>query len=242
MMRAHPHTVYAGTSGWAYATWKPGFYPAKTPAARMLAYYASQLNSVEVNFTFRRLPTDKQLTTWLEAAPVGFRFSFKAPQVITHLKRLRDCAGALAALKAALAPAERASKLGAVLFQLPPNFRADVERLKTFLGDVARLKLRAAFEFRHESWFDDATYAALEQANAALCIAESDELQTPQRRTADFLCYRLRRSSYSEADLQELARRFAEDAERGDVYAYFMHEDAPDGPLRARAVLKALAP
>ncbi len=242
IMHAHPHTVYAGTSGWAYASWKPGFYPAKTPAARMLAYYASQLNSVEVNFTFRQLPTDKQLTTWLEATQEGFRFSFKAPQAITHLKRLRECGDALAALKAALAPAERASKVGAVLFQLPPNFRADLERLKAFLEEAGRLKMRMAFEFRHESWFDEATYAALEQANAALCIAESDELQTPQRRTADFLCYRLRRSSYSEADLQELARRFAEDAEQGDVYAYFMHEDAPDGPLRARAVLKALAP
>ena len=236
-----PHTVYAGTSGWAYASWKPGFYPAKTPAARMLAYYASQLNSVEVNFTFRQLPTEKQLTTWLDAATDGFRFSFKAPQAITHLKRLRECGGALAALKSALLPAERAGKLGAVLFQLPPNFRADVERLKAFLDDVAQLKLRAAFEFRHESWFEEATYVALTQGNAALCIAESDELQTPQRRTADFLCYRLRRSSYSEADLQERARRFAEDAKQGDVYAYFMHEDAPDGPLRARAMLEALA-
>jgi uncharacterized protein YecE (DUF72 family) len=240
-MTTHPHTVYAGTSGWAYASWKPGFYPAKTPAARMLAYYASQLNSVEVNFTFRQLPTEKQLTGWLDATPESFRFSFKAPQAITHLKRLRECGDAVAALKASLLPAERAGKLGAVLFQLPPNFRADVERLKTFLEETARLKMRAAFEFRHESWFDEATYAALEQANAALCIAESDEFKTPQRRTAEFLCYRLRRSAYSEADLQQIARRFAKDAEQGDVYAYFMHEDAPDGPLRARAVLEALA-
>jgi uncharacterized protein YecE (DUF72 family) len=239
-MPAHPHTVYAGTSGWAYASWKPGFYPAKTPAARMLAYYASQLNSVEVNFTFRQLPTEKQLTNWLDASTDGFRFSFKAPQTITHLKRLRECGDALAALQAALLPADRAGKLGAVLFQLPPNFRADVERLKAFLGEVARLKLRAAFEFRHESWFDEAVYAALQQNNVALCIAQSDELETPQRRTADFLCYRLRRSHYSETGLQDLARRFAQDAEQSDVYAYFMHEDAPDGPLRARAVLEAL--
>ena len=241
MMPAHPHTVYAGTSGWAYASWKPGFYPAKTPAARMLAYYASQLNSVEVNFTFRQLPTEKQLTTWLDATSEGFRFSFKAPQAITHLKRLRECGDALGALKASLLSAERAGKLGAVLFQLPPNFRADVERLKTFLEDVGRVKLRAAFEFRHESWLDEAVYAALEQANAALCIAESDEFETPQRRTADFLCYRLRRSHYDEESLQSLARRFAKNAEQSDVYAYFMHEDAPDGPLRARAVLEALA-
>lgn len=239
-MPAHPHTVYAGTSGWAYASWKPGFYPAKTPAAGMLAYYASQLNSVEVNFTFRQLPSEKQLTNWLDATTDGFRFSFKAPQAITHLKRLRECGDAVAALKSALEPAERAGKLGVVLFQLPPNFRADVERLKAFLAEVTRLKLRAAFEFRHESWFDEAVYAALQQNNVALCIAESDELKTPQRRTADFLCYRLRRSQYSEADLQDLARRFTHDAEQSDVYSYFMHEDAPDGPLRARAVLEAL--
>jgi uncharacterized protein YecE (DUF72 family) len=241
IMPAHSHTVYAGTSGWAYASWKPGFYPPKTPAARMLEYYASQLNSVEVNFTFRQLPTEKQLRTWLDATPDGFRFSFKAPQAITHLKRLRDCGDALTALKAALLPAELAGKLGAVLFQLPPNFRAEVERLQQFLKDAAPLEMRLAFEFRNESWFAEATYAVLRQNNAALCIAESDELQTPERRTADFACYRLRRSNYSEADLQQLAGRFAKDAGQGDVYAYFMHEEAPDGPLRARAVLEALA-
>jgi uncharacterized protein YecE (DUF72 family) len=131
--------------------------------------------------------------------------------------------------------------MGAVLFQLPPNFRADVERLKEFLEHVAQQQMRVAFEFRHESWFDEVTFAALAEANAALCIAESDELQTPPRKTADFFCYRLRRSSYSEADLDRIARQFAVDAMDGEVYAYFMHEDAPDGPLRARAVLEALA-
>lgn len=240
MMPDRAHTVYAGTSGWAYASWKPGFYPAKTPAPRMLAYYATQLNSVEVNFTFRQLPTDKQLSGWLEAAPAEFRFSFKAPQTITHLKRLRDCGDALAALKGALAPAERADKMGAVLFQLPPNFRADVERLKQFLGDAAQMKMRMAFEFRHDSWFDEAAFAALRDGNAALCIAENDELKTPREKTAEFWCYRLRRSSYSNAELQEIARLFAEDAKQADVYAYFMHEEEPDGPLRARRLLEAL--
>jgi uncharacterized protein YecE (DUF72 family) len=240
-MAARTHTVYAGTSGWAYASWKPGFYPPKTPSARMLEYYASQLNSVEVNFTFRQLPTEKQLRTWLDATPERFRFSFKAPQAITHMRRLRDCSDPLAALKAALLPAERADKLGAVLFQLPPNFRVDVERLEQFLKDAAPLKMRLAFEFRHESWFAEAIYAVLEQNNAALCIAESDELQTPDRKTADFICYRLRRSKYGEANLQRLADRFVKDAAQSDIYAYFMHEEAPDGPLRARAVLEALA-
>src|SRR5581483_11922939 len=202
-------------SGWPYASWKPGFYPPKTPSARMLEYYASQLNSVEVNFTFRQLPSEKQLRTWLDAVPEGFRFSFKAPQAITHLKRLRDCDDAVITLKAALLPAESAGKLGAVLFQLPPNFRADVERLQKFLNAAAPLEMRLAFEFRHESWFEEATYAVLAQNNAALCIAESDELQTPQRRTADFACYRLRRTSYTEADLQRLADRFATDAQQG---------------------------
>ena len=147
----------------------------------------------------------------------------------------------MTALKAALLPAESAGKLGAVLFQLPPNFRADVERLQKFLNAAAPLKMRLAFEFRHESWFEEATYAVLEQNNAALCIAESDDLQTPERRTADFICYRLRRSSYSEADLRRLGDRLAKDAQQGNVYAYFMHEDAPDGPQRARTVLEALA-
>jgi uncharacterized protein YecE (DUF72 family) len=240
-MSAHPHSVYAGTSGWAYATWKPGFYPAKTSAAKMLAYYASQLNTVEVNFTFRQLPTEKQLTAWLDAVGEGFRFSFKAPQRITHLKRLRDCEESLGAFVAALAPATRTGKMGTVLFQLPRNFRADLERLKGFLSDVTQQKMRAAFEFRHESWFEEPVLQALQEANVGLCIAESDELKTPNRKTADFVCYRLRRSTYSDAELLEIADRLATDAKGGDVYAYFMHEDAPDGPLRARAVLEVLA-
>lgn len=236
-----PHTVFAGTSGWAYASWKPGFYPAKTPAAKMLAYYASQLNSVEVNYTFRQLPTAKQLDTWLAAVAGDFRFSFKAPQRITHLKRLRDCVEPLIALNHALAPVREAGRMGVVLFQLPPNFRADGERLQAFLTETARLRMRVAFEFRHESWFNEETYRALEQGGAALCVAESDALATPARRTAEFTCYRLRRSHYTAAELQQLATQFANEAEQGDVYAYFMHEEEPDGPLRARTLLQAIA-
>jgi uncharacterized protein YecE (DUF72 family) len=206
----------------------------------MLAYYATQLNSVEVNFTFRQLPTEKQFNGWLDVVPEGFRFSFKAPQAITHMKRLRDCGDALMALKRSLETAKRAGKMGALLFQLPPNFRADVERLKQFLADAARMEMPMAFEFRHASWFDEATYAALRNGNAALCIAESDALQAPRLKTADFWCYRLRRSTYSDAEVQGIAQSFAEDAKQGNVYAYFMHEEKPDGPLRARAVLEAL--
>ena len=241
LMASTAHTVYAGTSGWAYASWKPGFYPAKTPAAKMLAYYATQLNSVEVNYTFRQLPSAKQLDGWLAAVPEGFRFSFKAPQSITHMKRLRDSAEPLAALHTALRPVEERGRLGLVLFQLPPSFRADLDRLQLFLKETTRLRMRAAFEFRHESWFSEETFAALEQAGAALCVAESDALATPQRRTAEFTCYRLRRSSYSAAELQKLSEQFAAEARQGDVYAYFMHEEQPDGPVRARGVLQAPA-
>ena len=175
----------------------------------------------------------------------GFSFSFKAPQAITHLKRLRECGDALAALKAALLPAERAGKMGAVLFQLPPNFRVDVERLKGFLAETSRLKMRTAFEFRHESWFaeglGEAVYAALARATRHYV---SPRVTNCRRRSAGrriFSATDCGAAAYSEADLQDMARRFARDREQGDVYAYFMHEDAPDGPLRARAVLEALA-
>jgi len=240
-MASAQQTVFAGTSGWAYASWKPGFYPPKTSAAKMLTYYATQLNSVEVNYTFRQLPTAKQLDNWLGAVGDGFRFSFKAPQGITHLKRLRDCGETLAALHNALKPVEESGHMGVVLFQLPPNFRAEVERLKAFLLETARLRMRAAFEFRHESWFTEETFAALEQGGAALCVAESDTLITPRRRTAEFTCYRLRRSAYTAPELKNLAAQYAEEARQGDVYAYFMHEEQPDGPARAREVLQAIA-
>ena len=127
----------AGTSGWAYPTWKPDFYPAGTPAKRFLEFYASQLSSVEVNYTFRALPTAKMLEGWLAATPADFRFSFKAPQRITHFKRLRDCDDDVAQFVAALEPVRQAGKLGLLLFQLPPNFKADAERLSGFLATPA---------------------------------------------------------------------------------------------------------
>ncbi len=193
--------VYLGTSGWAYASWKPGFYPVRTSAKKMLPFYASQLNTVEVNYTFRQLPKVALIDRWLRQTPESFRFSFKAPQTITHVRRLRECGEALAAFRAAIAPAVDAVRFGVVLFQLPPTFKGDPERLDGFLQDAAGMGLRLAFEFRHASWFTDATFAILERHGAALCVAESDELQTPAKRTAPFTCYRLRKSEYSEAEL-----------------------------------------
>jgi len=231
--------IYAGTSGWAYPTWKPDFYPAGTPAKKFLEFYTSQLTSVEVNYTFRALPTAKTLESWLAAAPPPFRFSFKAPQRITHFKRLRDCDADLAQFLAALEPVQRAGRLGLLLFQLPPNFKADVTLLAAFLASPALASHRVAFEFRHDSWFSDEVYTTLRQYKAALCIAESDDLLTPEIHTADdFTCFRLRRSGgYSPVELDAFAKRFTALAHQRDVYVYFKHEDDPTGALNAKAFL-----
>ncbi|HEY6447161.1 MAG TPA: DUF72 domain-containing protein [Acidobacteriaceae bacterium] len=230
--------VYVGCSGWAYASWKPGFYPAQVTAKKFLEYYATRLNTVEVNYTFRTLPSRSIVDGWLAQTGEGFRFSFKAPQRITHIKRLKDCEDPLREFAAAIRPVTRVGRMGLILFQLPPNMKADVERLKGFLRAAKRLKLRMAFEFRHPSWFDAATYRALEGAGAALCMAESDELETPNAATAPFSCYRLRKSAYSAARLKQIAEMLAEPSKRGDVFAYFKHEDEPTGALRASKVLQ----
>jgi uncharacterized protein YecE (DUF72 family) len=234
--------IFAGTSGWAYPTWKPDFYPPRTTAKKFLEFYASQLTSVEVNYTFRALPTAKMLEGWLGATPPNFRFSFKVPQRITHFKRLRDCDADVAQFIAALEPVHKTDKLGVLLFQLPPNFKADAGLLTTFLTIPAFKSFgepRIAFEFRHSSWFSDEIYAILQQHNVALCIAESDDLITPEVHTAAaFIAFRLRRSSgYSPIELDTFAKRFITLAQQREVYVYFKHEDEPTGALNAKAFL-----
>lgn len=234
--------IYTGTSGWAYPTWKPEFYPPKTPAKKFLEFYASQLTSVEVNYTFRALPTEKMLEDWLAATPSHFRFSFKAPQRITHFRRLRDCDADVAQFIAALEPIRQAGKLGILLFQLPPNFKANPGLLAEFLTTSALQRsgtTRIALEFRHQSWFSDEIYTVLRQHEAALCIAQSDDLITPEVHTAtDFTCFRLRSSSgYSSVELDSFAKRFTALAQQRNVYAYFKHEDEPTGALNAKAFL-----
>jgi uncharacterized protein YecE (DUF72 family) len=245
-----PSNLFAGTSGWAYPTWKPGFYPTGVPARSFLSYYASQLTSVEVNYTFRTLPTEKQLTGWLDATPPNFRFSFKAPQRITHFQRLRESRATLTEFFSALEPARSAAKLGLLLFQLPPNFAADTDRLRSFLETAAEVAsgepLKFAFEFRHASWFTDATWDVLRLYNAALCVAHTGDapgdLATPDIATADFRCYRLRQSGgYSSAELMNFARRFTALAAEGETYVYFRHEDDPAGALNAQSMLQHAA-
>jgi uncharacterized protein YecE (DUF72 family) len=238
-----PRNLFIGTSGWAYPTWKPGFYPQDLPSRAFLAFYASRLTSVEVNYTFRTLPSASQLQGWLDAAPPGFRFGFKAPQRITHFQRLRDSHSTVAEFIAALEPARAAGKLGPLLFQLPPNFAVDNERLSDFLKDptfAANPQLQLTFEFRHPSWFADATYDILRRNNSALCIAEGDDLATPDVSTANFRSYRLRRSGgYTRAELKAFAQRFSKQTPESELYVYFKHEDEPTGPLNAVAALHA---
>lgn len=236
-------TIFLGCSGWSYPQWKPEFYPAKTPAKAFLQHYATRLNSVEVNYTFRQLPSQTTVEGWLAQVSGEFRFTFKAPQRVTHLKRLKDCAEPLSIFYSALSSVVAAGRMGLVLFQLPPNFKADAARLEDFLqlaSPVTGAGLRIAFEFRHPSWFTEAVYELLRRHNSALCIAESDDLQTPEIATADFSCYRLRRSEYSPEELRRIEERLRKSGTGGDVFAYFKHEETPAGALNAEALLRRL--
>jgi uncharacterized protein YecE (DUF72 family) len=232
--------VFIGTSGWSYTSWKPDFYPRSVPSKKFLEYYATQLNSVEVNYTFRQLPSDTMIEGWLAAGDPGFRFSFKAPQRITHFRRLKNCAEEVAALAQALKPVAAVGRMGVVLFQLPPNFKADVPRLEAFLLDAGVTGLRVAFEFRHASWFSDETYAALQRHGAALCVAESDDLKTPDVVTAPFACYRFRKSGYGVTQLKAIAKILRNRAAAGEVFAYFKHEKQPTGAIAAVLTLRRL--
>jgi uncharacterized protein YecE (DUF72 family) len=239
---APPH-IFAGTSGWAYPTWKPGFYPAGVSSKRFLEYYATRLNSVEVNFTFRKLPTESILTNWLSAVPVGFRFSFKAPQRITHFSRLRDCEGLVTDFVGSVRPAEQAGKLGLLLFQLPPNFKASPHILADFLSIPALNGPSApkiAFEFRDVSWFTEDVYALLREHNAALCVAETDDLSTPDVHCArTHTSFRMRRAGgYSPGEIRRFAETVAPMAANRDTYIYFKHEDDPTGALNAVEFLR----
>ncbi len=236
--------VRIGCSGWAYGSWRPGFYPAKTPLKKLLEAYAASLNAVEVNYTFRALPTAAVCANWLAQTPPHFRFAFKAPQRITHARKLRAAAETLEALRNALEPIAKAGRLGPVLFQLPPSFKADAFLLESFLADTAHLGFRTAWEFRDTSWFSEPIYDVLAKESAALCAAESDALRSPDLALVpDLRVFRLRRSRYRPEELTALAEHFSELARDGaDVYAFFMHEEAPDGPLRAAQVLSEIAP
>jgi uncharacterized protein YecE (DUF72 family) len=231
-------TLYTGTSGWTYATWKPDFYPAKLASAKFLSYYATRLNTVEVNYTFRAFPTEKLLTKWVAEVPAGFKFAVKANQRITHVQRLRDATQITTDFLNALRPLQDSDKLGPVLFQLPPFVKCDTALLKDFLNGLPR-RVPATLEFRHESWFSDEVYDLLRGANAALCQAESEKLITPEVETANFAYLRLRKEDYSAASVAKLKKRIQQLLEKGDVFVYFKHEDTPEGAINAERLLES---
>jgi uncharacterized protein YecE (DUF72 family) len=233
--------LYAGTSGWAYPSWKPDFYPAKLAQAKFLGYYATQLNAVEVNFTFRQLVKDTTTQKWITGTPDGFCFSPKAHQVITHIKRLKKTEDFLPRFLATIEPLAQAGKIGPVLFQLPPNFKLDLAVLEEFLAILPRA-VRSAFEFRHASWFTDEAFALLKKHNRALCIAETEERVTPDEVTADFAYYRYRKPNYTTEERRAMIARLREHLQQGrDVYAYFKHEETPEGAQYAVEILKEIS-
>jgi uncharacterized protein YecE (DUF72 family) len=218
--------VWCGTSGYNYEPWRGRFYPDDLPKSKMLSYYASRFDTVEINYSFYRRPTAKLLEGWAAQVPDRFRFALKAWQRITHHARLRVPELAFAFTDAARSLGPR---LAPILYQLPPNLKADVPLLRDFSNQLPR-DLPAAFEFRHESWFSDETFGALSDSGAALCLAESDELATPRVRTAAFGYLRLRRTEYDEAQLRNWAEWVRAAGFERDVYCYFKHEDEARGP------------
>ena len=232
---------FAGTSGWAYPSWKPAFYPEKLAQKNFLTYYASQLNTVEVNFSFRQLLKDTTVQKWIAETPEHFRFGIKAHQVITHIKRLKETDEFVKRFLGTIENLAHAKKLGPVLFQLPPNLKSDRELLQKFLNTLPR-GLHAAFEFRHPSWLTDETYESLRSHKAALCVAETEERTIPDVVTADFCYYRFRKPTYTPEERTAMVSRIREHlTQNRDVFAYFKHEETPEGALYAIEVSKTIA-
>ena len=229
---------YVGTSGYAYKEWKGSFYPKGLPAKAMLRYYGAHFRTVEINNTFYRMPTAALLQAWADEVPADFRFVLKAPQRITHLARLQDADETVAYLLDVAAILQQ--RLGALLFQLPPNLKKDVPRLRAFL-DLLPAEPRVAFEFRHQSWFDDEVFALLSEHRAALCIAEAEgDLDVPVVATADWGYLRLRRPDYDDAALQAWAQRLRQQ-DWQDIFVFFKHEDAGRGPQLAARFIELAA-
>jgi uncharacterized protein YecE (DUF72 family) len=229
---------FAGTSGWAYPTWKPDFYPAKLAQKKFLGHYATRLNTVEVNLTFRQLVKETTIQNWLQDTPAHFRLGIKAHQVITHIKRLKGTEDFVPRFLATIEPLAAAGKLGPILFQLPPNLKEDAALLKDFLAILPRT-LPAAFEFRHASWFADSTWDLLKSSNVALCVAETETMTTPEIATASFVYYRFRKPSYTGDERRSMIDRIKHHIGEGrDVFAYFKHEETPEGALYAVDLLR----
>jgi uncharacterized protein YecE (DUF72 family) len=227
--------LYVGTSGYSYKEWKGNFYPEKIPAKEMLRFYSERLRTVEINATFYRMPQPSMLENWKEQVPGIFRFALKAPQRITHIKRLKETDEETKYFFETAAVL--ADQLGVVLFQLPPNMKKDLPRLETFLAQLPQAT-RAAFEFRHPTWFDDDVLDLLRSQNRALCVSDTDDMPTTHiDQTADWGYLRLRRVNYSEENLAEWLGRIR-DQNWQETFLFFKHEDAGTGPKLAAEFLE----
>jgi uncharacterized protein YecE (DUF72 family) len=227
--------LYVGTSGYSYKEWKGSFYPEKLPAKDMLHYYGERLSTVEINATFYRMPQKSMLENWKEQVPPEFRFSLKAPQRVTHFKRLKETE---AETKYFFDTAEvLADQLGVVLFQLPPNMKKDLPRLESFVSQLPA-ETRAAFEFRHPSWFDYDVLSVLKDRNLALVVSDTDDMPTTHiDKTADWGYLRLRRVNYSEENLSKWLQRVNQQR-WSETFVFFKHEDEGTGPRLAADFLK----
>lgn len=231
--------IWVGTSGFQYAEWKGKFYPEDLPAAKMLPYYAERLTTTEINYTFHRIPSAKTIDNWKKLTPEKFRFALKAPQKITHWSKLRDCADTMRYFHDVTSAL--GEKLGPVLFQLPPNFKKDTLVLGDFVNCLPN-GLRAAFEFRHESWFADDVWEVFRANNIALCLNEAADFAAPKIITANFGYLRLRREDYAKIDIERWAEVVRQQASNwNDVFVYFKHEEAGAGPKFAREMMDLLA-
>jgi uncharacterized protein YecE (DUF72 family) len=227
-----------GTSGYNYTEWRGTFYPEKWPASKMFGYYAERFRTVEINYTFYRMPTPALIEGWVAQAPAGFLYTLKAPKRITHVARLKDCAALTAQF------VEAATGLGGHLatglFQLPPFQKRDLPLLADFVATLPP-DFRAAFEFRHESWLSDEVYDCLAGAGKALCIADFGDKTTPVRPTARYGYLRLRDEGYTPADIEQWADAVAaRERDWDEVFVYFKHEDEGKGPEFAAAFERCL--
>jgi uncharacterized protein YecE (DUF72 family) len=231
--------IWLGTSGFSYKEWRPIFYPAGLSEKQFLTYYSRHLNSVEIDSTFYRLPSAKTIEAWKISTPETFKFAIKASQQITHRQRLKAPSDTLDYFLTIIPNLQE--RLGMVLYQLPPFFRCDRQKLEAFLAVLPR-GMRSAFEFRHESWFTDEVYRLLRQHDVALCIHDAEDQTTPMLLTAGYTYIRLRRSIYDDARRTEWQNRIRSWAQEGiEVFAYIKHEDNPKAPLIALEFMQGLS-
>ena len=230
--------IWVGTSGYNYPEWKGTFYPADLAAKKMLPYYAARFPTVEINYTFYRMPNEKLVGGWAEATPSPFKLTLKAPRRITHDGRLKNC-GPLVSAFCGVA-GTLGDKLGALLFQLPPNSKKDLAVFDAFLEELPP-KVCAAFEFRHPSWFDEEVFERLARRNLALCVADSEKLSAPVRVTGDYAYFRLRDEGYTPDDIARWADTIARATEScKEAFVYFKHEESGKGPAFARMFMDRL--